>query len=362
MRWLFLLITLTAISACSAPPEEERMASASDTLVLSSEQQALLTLDHVRLTPSSADYPVPVSGEIVPTQEAESVVSTPIAGRITRVLVRPGQTVAAGQTVALLESLELATLVGDFLTAASERTLRERQAARSADLERDGIQPTAQREEAEAASQQAEARLRALSLRLIALGLSPDSLLSRPPNRASLPLRTSQRGMVTDVHLHVGEAVDAHAAAVHLLAEGQLELRLDLPLAIVSSVQIGTEVELGAQRVRISRLGHALDGTTQSIPAFAALPGGMYRAGQRVPATLLITPSQPRLLLPSSAVFFEGDLPAVFLRVAPGAYVHHLVQLGPAEGDFFPVLSGLTSNEDILTTSVFDVKALFRSR
>lgn len=362
MRWFLWLTLAVGLTACSTPPSEERVSSVSDTLTLTPEQQGLLTLEHVRLAPSLAAYTLPVQGEIVPTLEAESVISTPIAGRITRVMVRPGQRVSAGQTVATLESLELASLVGDFLTAASERTLRARQAARSLDLEREGIQPTAQREEAEAAVEQAEARLHALALRLTALGLSPDSLLARPPQRASLSLRALQGGVVNEVLVHVGEAADAHAPVANVMAEGQLELRLDLPLTAASAVRLGDEVELNGGQARITRLGQALEGATQSVPAFATLSGGTFRAGQRVPARLRLTPTEPRLLLPAAAVFYEGDLPAVFLRVAPGAYVHHLVQLGPAEGDFFPVLDAIGGEEEILTTSVFDVKALYRSR
>ncbi len=70
------------------------------------------------------------------------------------------------------------------------------------------------------------------------------------------------------------------------------------------------------------------------------------------------TPSaraQPPPVIPSTAPLLTGKRAVVYVRTAPGKYEGRTVELGPKTGDFYPVRSGLSGGEDVVTAGTMKI-------
>ena len=59
------------------------------------------------------------------------------------------------------------------------------------------------------------------------------------------------------------------------------------------------------------------------------------------------------LAVPRSAIIETGERQIAFVEQSPGVYVPRAVKVGPAEGDFVEVVSGLSSGEVVVSSANF---------
>jgi len=83
--------------------------------------------------------------------------------------------------------------------------------------------------------------------------------------------------------------------------------------------------------------------------AVATLPKAVHHA----PATQAIVPTGKVLSIPRSAVIDTGQRKIVYVQTSQGVFDMRAVQLGPAAGEYYPVLSGLSASDVVVTTGAF---------
>jgi len=83
--------------------------------------------------------------------------------------------------------------------------------------------------------------------------------------------------------------------------------------------------------------------------AVATLP----KAAHHAPATQAIVPAGKVLSIPRSAVIDTGQRKIVYVQTSQGVFDMRAVQLGPAAGEYYPVLSGLSASDVVVTTGAF---------
>ncbi|MGH7135095.1 MAG: efflux RND transporter periplasmic adaptor subunit, partial [Pirellulales bacterium] len=99
-----------------------------------------------------------------------------VPGRIAEILVRPGDDVKQGQTLARVRSLDLDTLQAQLLQASAEHDLAARTLDRSESLARGGALPERDLFLARATHREKAAELALLMAKLRAIGFSPEML------------------------------------------------------------------------------------------------------------------------------------------------------------------------------------------
>ena len=121
-------ITLSALSlaACSGKPDEKAQAAATTpaNITLTADQ-----LQHVKLfavAPTSFHKTVEAAGVVDFDNDQATSVLSPISGPVTRLLVEPGQKVAQGQALAMVDSPDFAATLGAYAKAlATAKTNRQ---------------------------------------------------------------------------------------------------------------------------------------------------------------------------------------------------------------------------------------------
>ncbi|GAA3277612.1 hypothetical protein GCM10020258_59490 [Sphingomonas yabuuchiae] len=107
----------------------------------------------ITVAPAAAgelDAAVLASATVDAAPDAEAVLTARAPGTVTRIFVRIGDPVRAGQTLALVESRDASQIAADRAAAAARVTLASRQLARERTLLGQGVSPRADYETAQA--------------------------------------------------------------------------------------------------------------------------------------------------------------------------------------------------------------------
>ena len=113
-----LLAILALLGGCgqspTAAPEAEAPKTDGVSVSVSPEQRERGGITTGRVNLQKLSDPVEVTGEMRSFSQSKSRVDTPLAGKLIRVMVNPGDQVVAGQPVAVLQSTELARLLAEY--------------------------------------------------------------------------------------------------------------------------------------------------------------------------------------------------------------------------------------------------------
>ena len=153
-------------------------------------------------------------GELAVDQRAYAEVGTPVAARVTRLLVNAGDAVRSGQTLAELTSPELGRERAEYLSASARLTLAEAALERKRGLAAEKIVPLREVQEAESAAGEARAALRASRAAIAAFGVEPPTDDGDGATSSAFVLRSPVAGSVIERTAVVGQMLDPADAGV----------------------------------------------------------------------------------------------------------------------------------------------------
>ena len=214
------------------------------------------------------------------------MITTLVPGRIERVLVRPGETVKAGQELARVESLELEDFQRDLLRADAELALAGRVLEQREELGRSDSIAQVEVLEAKHKRDEAAAQVVIATQKLLALGLDRATVervqASKQP-LGVLPITSPIDGVISHADVRTGQVVSTNEHLYHVVDASEISIVaevLESDIAAVRSgqriraefdVRPGTKVEGDIDHVH-----PALDPRTRTREAVAHLanPGG----------------------------------------------------------------------------------------
>jgi RND family efflux transporter MFP subunit len=266
---------------------------------------------------------------------------------LSRLLVAPGESVAAGDVFAVIESADLLEWQRAFLDASIEAELASLQLERDAALVADGIVAERRLEEASARDRAAAASVDQARQQLAIAGYSRDQIqaLARSGQLTSrLELRVPIDGVVTDRFADPGSRVAAMDPILSFadLSEVWVEMHLNAERAVwvESGMRIVLPVAGASLAATITVVGAVIDPETQTVLVRAALenPDRRLRAGQFFSAEIVAAGTDGSgFSLPAAALVRNGDEAFVFVREESGFRV---VRVEPEHEDDRQVLIG----------------------
>jgi len=327
------------------------------------------------------------SGELAFDPGRYARVSSRAAGTAWRVFGRIGDTVRAGDLLALVDAAEIGRAKAELQVALVQVRLKT-QAAK--DLATAPVQER-QRAEAQAAVREAEVRLLSAEQALVNLGLPPPTGELRalaaaavadrlqllgvgadaargtaglPPPGTLLPVRAPRDGVILKADVVAGEAVDTGKVLFAVADPSSLRLMLHVPPDEAGLVKVGQAVQFrpdgaGAGVVgRVCWVGVAADETTRTVPVWADLPNpdGRLRVATLGTGRVVLREEPAAVLVPAAAVQAVGEVPVVFVRgkefLSPGEpKVFHVrpVLIGARTAAEAEVIAGLWPGEVVAT-------------
>jgi RND family efflux transporter MFP subunit len=329
--------------------------------------------------PSPADAGESVRAHVVAAEQVEmpavlrstgtlhahesATLSAQVMGRVEKVLVEAGDTVRAGQTLAVLDD---ATLRSSADQAESAVTAAEQQLAAAqtnADLAASTLARYKQLEaqksvspqemdevtrHAEAAAAQAAA-LKAQVNAIRAQQAGANAMLGY--SRIVAPFA----GTVTARMIDPGTMAAPGVPLLQVDSAGPLELQTTVPESAMAGLHKGVKLavtvdSLGSQSFTgsVTEIVPGADPATHSFLVKVALPSSeLMRAGLSANA-FIPSGSKQAVLAPKSAIVMRGSLATVLALDSNGVARLRYVTLGDAQGDKVEVLSGLNGGEKLV--------------
>ncbi|MBI3524552.1 MAG: efflux RND transporter periplasmic adaptor subunit [Betaproteobacteria bacterium] len=305
---------------------------------------------------------------IVPP-DREQVVSSPVAGLISQILVQPNQTVRRGAPLLRIASPELGQLQLQLLQAAARATLARQAAQREQALFDEGIIPQRRVQEAQAGLKEAEAALHQAKAGLRLGGLSAvmiERIADSGKPQDSITLAATQGGIVTGIAVKPGQRVDAATALLHVAQTDSLWLEIQLPVSENVNWKDGTKVKVQGRDVtaRILSASPTVSSSSQTVTLRAAVEGntGQIRPGEFVTVELPIVATvttraatQDSWDVPLSAVVHDGNQAYLFVRTADG-FAARPVKVAASAGQRVRVQGPLKAGDQIAVSGVVVLK------
>lgn len=338
-------------------PEEKAGGHADeDKIKLTAEQIAAAGIQIGRPTvggTSTIELPATIEGD----PQGMQVVSAAIGGRVVALTRHLGQSVQRGQTIAVIESREAASLKAEVEAARARAALAQSNLAREQRLFAQRVSPEQDLVAARTAAAEARIALQLARQQVAAAGVGGGGL-----NRMGIIAPVS--GQVIARSVVLGQTVAADAELYRIANLSTLSLSLNLQPADAGRVQPGATVTVvapGRQATgRVSFVSPALDNETRLVPLIATLDNraGQWRVGESVTASVQLASDGggKAVRVPSTAVQTVEGRPAVFVRTREG-FEMRPITLGGQAGAHVVIRSGLSGQEQIATTNSFTLKA-----
>lgn len=297
-----------------------------------------------------------LNGRLTWNEDNTVRVFTPFAGRVERILVQPGQTVVQGQALAVIASPDFGQAQAEAQRAESDHSLAEKNLARMRELEQHGVaaRKDLQAAESEAARSRAEYDRARARLKLYGNG--------RNEVDQAYTLSSSIAGTVVERNINPGQELRPDQMVANspplfvvtnpatLWAIFDASERDLVMLRVGKSIQVSTPAYRDERYLaKVEAIADFLDPATRTLKIRTRLDN----TSRKLKAEMFVTADvasdgDQELLVPTRAVYFQGERHFLFIDIGEGRYQRRQVRIGDVRGEQIEILSGLQERESVV--------------
>jgi cobalt-zinc-cadmium efflux system membrane fusion protein len=315
------------------------------------------------VTPQRVADPVTATAHVGLDPARTRSVATFFSGQIARDLVQAGQTVEAGQPLAVLKSREVAEALTRWVEAdsklASARQIYERERElRPQQLTTEDDFLVARAAYQEARAQQTAALQKALFARSLAdLEALRDS--ESLPDLTEITMTSPITGTIIQKSAYAGDAVEPNSELFEVADLTSLLIEIQVPLKAASFLQTGDSVEFHTvvgeprkQNATVERLESTLNPQALTVQAFARLDQaeGPWIVGTPVQVHLFDSDLKAAPAVPRTALVTIADTPHLFLSQGNKQFQPIAVSLGRTSQTLAEITSALPTDAQVVGT------------
>ncbi len=306
---------------------------------------------------------LPATVAIPPAQER--AVSAPLAGLVTEVRVAAGETVRAGQVLAVLRAEALVIAQRDLAQAAVQWRLATETAQREEALYREGIIPEGRVQAARANLAQARAQVeeRRAWLRLMGLPMAAIQAAERSERLTdSIALSAPIAGVVLERSAVTGARVEAATPLFRIARLDPLWLEIQAPAEVAALVRIGQGVSVPGKSAegKVVSVGPGVS-AAQTVPVRArvANPDGRLRLNQHVSVRIADLAGRKQWRVPARALVRAEGQHWVFVE-RPGGFEPEAVRVLSQSAQSTAVDAPFSGQERVAVEGVAALKAAWQ--
>ena len=348
-------------------------------VILSADAQKSLGVETGELTLQTIEQTVLAYATVSLDWQRHRFVTTPIAGKISRLYVKPGQQVAQGEKLADIESTELTNLQVELLDAQNRAELSTRTWARMESLVKEQVVAGRELAEALAAHRENEAAVEIATSKLERLRLSSQKIqeiLQTKEPVGSLPILSPLDGIAIHTDLALGKVVAPTEHLFEVMDLSSVAVRIDVLESDLGKIELDQSVRLSVTAFpdeffhgTVSIKEAYIDPDTHlgrvwltllnaSEPSRRLLPG-MY--GQ---AEITISSADKKLTVPKKALLTNGTEWFVLVEEAATArgsqYRKQNIAIGFTDSDVAEICAGdVFPGDRVVTTGGHQMSNFF---
>jgi len=360
----FLVLAALPLAACHGsdhPPAAEAAGGERDAIHLEPGSPRMQFVKVEPLVESEAATSVALTGRVAFDEDRTQRVASPLDGRATALLVKPGDKVTVGQALIELSSPQVAQLQADAQKANSDLALGQRTAERQRKLRSDGAVSEKDLLQTEADLKKLTSDVGRASAQLRALGVSA----SDPA--VAVAIRARVAGTVVERNVLVGQEVRADAstplltisnlASVWVLAdvyEQDLGLVTEGSKVAIHVPAFPTEAFPGV----VGHVGDVLDPASRTVKVRCVAPNPDGRLKPEMFAKVELTEGSGKkvLLVPSRAILNDAEHSRVVVAGDDNIYRLRVVEVGPEVDGKVRILDGVKAGERVVMDGALFLK------
>jgi cobalt-zinc-cadmium efflux system membrane fusion protein len=316
-------------------------------------------------------------GKIAVDEDRSTPVFSPYAGRVTKLLARPGDSVVQGQPLFVIEAADTVQAQNDFVAAVtglnkakSQLDLAQIQDTRAKDLFEGRAIPLKDYQQTQAGLISAQNDLRSADIaleaarnRLRILGLSDEAISAFQTKgiiNREVTIFAPLSGTVVQRKIGPGQYVNSGASdPVFVIGDlSTVWLTAFVRETESSTVAVGQEISfvvlaLPGREItaRINYVSAAIDPSTRRLLVRATVdnPGGLLKPEMFANVTIYSAGDHPAIGVPKQALIYEGDQVRVWVAHDDKSIELRQIKTGLANGDLVEVQGNLKPGEQIVT-------------
>lgn len=377
-----LLVAIFAIAGCdrssapaASPPTRDEPATAADhaegghddgaiELTEAERQTAGIRVEPLSAVPQKEIVSAPAT--VHPNLDRIAHVSPRVAGRVISVRVKIGERVGAGQTLAILDSIEVGDAHSAYLQAYSDLELARTAFERAERLNADQIVSQKDYIRARTDHERAKASFRAAEDRLRLLGLEPKASADGKAV-STFPLRSAIAGTVTEKHAIVGEVSGTEDSLFTVADLSLLWIEASLGERDLGRIRPGAAASVRVDAYpgsvfhgRVSHIGDMLDRETRTVPVRIEVQNADRRLKPEMFATVDIegATGAPELSVPAGAAVILDGKSTVFVEAEDRSHFEaRTVRLSLERGGRVVLIEGVREGERVVVAGAYELKA-----
>jgi len=378
MKNLIILLLISAVLAgCGKvktenqeeQKKEKREEEKKETVNISKESQEKINLETVLLKEEQFSGYIKIPAVIVTDQNNEAQVGPIVAGRVKKVFVSVGNNVSAGQTLMLIEGLEIGVLKADFLKSKTTLSFTEQEYARQKKLAELDAGSQKNLISSKAEYEKALAEFNSMDKKIHSIGLKDDDIVNDKNDLHSagdLAIKSPISGVIVERNVVVGQYLESSSIAFKilntrsLLVDGQIYESDFSKIGNTSSGEFKTpSLPDETFLCDITYKGQLIDEKTRTIKIRAKINNPRNRLIPQMFGDLIVKLAESRksLFLPSSSVFKDGEQSFVFVQESDSTFRKVEVKTGLELENKAEIVSGLKEGDKVVTNGVFELKS-----
>ncbi len=366
-RYLGLLLAaVVLVSGCGEKKDVPKAAAAAavdpNVIVADEALAARVKIGTIGREEVSEELRVP--GSVGLDERRVARIGSSVTGRITKVLAFRGDEVKSGQTLAMLNSTELANGQMQFLTAVADVELKTRAVERARQLLAADVIGSAelQRRENELFSAQVAMKASRDQLRLMGMSAGAIGTVARTREIDSVAaVNATMSGSVIDRQINQGQVVQPADAMFTVADLEHVWIEGEVPEQQAYLVEMGEEVRielpaLPGRRVKgkIIFISSTVNPATRTVQVRTDVENTDRAIKPAMLANLLIRGvPQKQLVVPITAVVREANRDHVFARTGENEFRLVPVALGPESETVVVLKDGLKEGDAIVVDGAF---------
>ena len=297
-------------------------------------------------------------GTVTPAPQGSAVIQSPQTGKIISLRVTPGQTVAKGQTLALIEQQVEAGTQIDIIS--QRNTLNAEVKAAKAQYDRlQSIADIAAKKDVIEAKARYEAAVQNLRLFNASIGSGAST--------KTVNLTAPISGVVGTFNYAIGAVVSAGQTLFEItnLNRVYVETQVftqDLSEEAKSSRFVAfANGDTATYNLRLVSTAQSVNAENQSqrVVFEVVNPGGKFKIGENVRVLRYGSNRIAQLVVPTSAIVDVNGKPAVFIKDKAEQYSISFIQKGESNPLHTAIVQGVESGEKIVTGNVYQMKMIY---
>jgi membrane fusion protein, heavy metal efflux system len=374
------------------------------------ERDAGVTFDEARHR--TLDTSVTVTGEVLANANTQAHVTTPVTGRVTKILVSIGDHACEGKPLLIVRSTDIQQAESDMLqnqqqvrsdlkqnlvqidcdTATAEAQVRltekvykrlknlvDEKIASQADYQaaetqffKDQISLSSLRRKREATIALSNEKMKLVTgparTKLKLLGVSDqdiDEVIKTQVVDPLVPVLAPEDGVIVDRLVNVGELIDPSKPLFTIGDFHSVWLKADVFEKDIPKVHIGQPIELMVDsfpdrvfRGKLDYVANQVDGDTRTLAVRAEVSNTQSFLKPKMFARMKILVGEHTVLvIPKTAVQDAGNEKVVYIPTGSDTFEERKVDLGSEAGDYVEILKGLKAGEKVVTNGSFDLRS-----